>query len=173
MATDLKVDEETPKSEAPAPGDPAVNEQYILDRYKNAIDYYWKSSAINKNAYKRARTWTIILGALVTLISSMASATFIEANNFLNTLFAVATPIIAALLTIITGFSQSFHWGATWRDMVVNASRLEMERDRFMATAHEDKNYVEELALLNSLVIQETENFFHRVLDSQTRSKDK
>ena len=150
MATEAKTVEQAP----------AMDEKYVLDRYKNQIDYYWKTSSINKNAYKRSRTWTIILGALVTLVSSLASATFIDSSAFLNTLFSVATPIIAALLTIISGFSQSFHWGAAWRDMVVNASRLEKERDRFLATKHEEKNFQSELDLLNSMVLEETQSFF-------------
>jgi hypothetical protein len=75
-------------------------------------------------------------------------------------------------MTIISGFSQSFPWGATWRGLVVNASRLEKERDRFIATRQAEKDYRNELDLLNSLVIEETENFFRRVLDNQTRSKD-
>ena len=45
----------------------AMDEKYVLERYKNQIDYYWKTSSSNKKAYKRSRTWTIILGALVTL----------------------------------------------------------------------------------------------------------
>jgi hypothetical protein len=151
----------------------AMDEKYVLERYKNQIDYYWKTSSSNKKAYKRSRTWTTILGALVTLVSSLASATFIDSNDILNTLFAVATPIIAALLTIISGFSQSFHWGAAWRDMVVNASRLEKERDRFLATKHEEKNFQSELDLLNSMVIEETQSFFQRVLDSEVKPKEK
>ena len=163
MATDAKVVEQAQ----------ATDEKYVLDRYKSQIDYYWRVSSTNKKAYKRSRTWTIILGALVTLVSSIASATFIEANNFLNTLFAIATPVVAALLTIISGFSQSFHWGATWRDMVINASRLEKERDRFLATKLEDRNFQDELNLLNSMVIEETQSFFQRVLDSEVKPKEK
>jgi hypothetical protein len=163
MATDTKAVEQAQ----------AMDEKYVLERYKNQIDYYWKTSSSNKKAYKRSRTWTITLGALVTLVSSLASATFIDSNDILNTLFAVATPIIAALLTIISGFSQSFHWGAAWRDMVVNASRLEKERDRFLATKHEEKNFQSELDLLNSMVIEETQSFFQRVLDSEVKPKEK
>ena len=163
MATDTKAVEQAQ----------AMDEKYVLERYKNQIDYYWKTSSSNKKAYKRSRTWTITLGALVTLVSSLASATFIDSNDFLNTLFAVGTPLIAALLTIISGFSQSFHWGAAWRDMVVNASRLEKERDRFLATKHEEKNFQSELDLLNSMVIEETQSFFQRVLDSEVKPKEK
>ncbi len=31
----------------------------------------------------------------------------------------MATPIIAATLTVISGLGQNFHWGSTWRDMVM------------------------------------------------------
>ncbi len=43
-----------------------VDEEYVLNQYKNKIDYYWGASRSNKNAFKRYRTWTIILGSLVT-----------------------------------------------------------------------------------------------------------
>lgn len=149
----------------------AVDEKYILNRYKDSINYYWGASASNKNNYKRSRSLTIILGALVTLVSSIASATFIVSNDILNTIFAIATPIIAALLTIISGFAQSFHWGATWRDMLLNAEQLEKERDRFLATPPEERDYKGELELLNNLVIEESRSFFQRVLDSEVKPK--
>jgi hypothetical protein len=152
---------------------PAIDEKYILDRYKSSIDYYWGAGSANKNSYKRTRTWPIVLGALVTLVSSIASATFIEASNVLNTIFAIATPVIAAMLTVLSGFSQSFHWGATWRDMVLNAERLEKERDRFLATKPEEKNFQAELNVLNSIVIDETQSFFRRVLESEIKPQEK
>ena len=161
MAKDLKAEEQVL----------VVDEKYILNRYKGSINYYWGASAANKNNYKRSRSLTIILGALVTLVSSIASATFIVSNDILNTIFAIATPIIAALLTIISGFAQSFHWGATWRDMLLNAERLEKERDRFLATKPEERDYKGELELLNSLVIEESRSFFQRVLDSEVKPK--
>ena len=152
---------------------PVIDEKYILDRYKSSIDYYWGAGSSNKKSYKRTRTWTIILGALVTLVSSIASATFIEANNVLNTIFAIATPLIAAMLTMLSGFSQSFHWGATWRDMVLNAERLEKERDRFLSTKPEEKDYQAELDILNNLILEETKSFFQRVLESEVKPRDK
>ena len=56
---------------------------------------------------------------------------------------------------------------------MVNASRLEKERDRFLATKHEEKNFQSELDLLNSMVIEETQSFFQRVLDSEVKPKEK
>jgi len=84
-------------------------------------------------------------------------------------LFAVGTPIIAATLTVINGLGQNFHWGATWRDMVLNGTRLEKERDRFLATKPEDRDLVKELDRLNGIVLDETKNFFQRVLDSEVK----
>jgi len=51
----------------------------------------------------------------------------------LNGAFAVATPVIAATLSIITGLSQSFQWGSTWRDLTVHAQKIVGERDQFLA----------------------------------------
>jgi len=122
-----------------------IDHSYVLKRYENAIKYYWKSSSHNKKAYKQSRSLTITLGASVTLISSISSASFISDNNSLSIFFAILTPIIAAILTIIGGFSNSFHWGATWRDMVLNAVRLEKERDIFLATNPQQRDIKQEL----------------------------
>jgi hypothetical protein len=149
-----------------------VDEQYILNLYKSKIDYYWSASRSNKNAYKRYRTWAIILGSLVTLISSLSAYEFFQKPEWLHLIFSIATPVIAATLTVIGGLGQNFHWGATWRDMVVNATRLEKERDRFLATKPERRNFVKELDILNSIVLEETMNFFQRVLDSEIKPKE-
>jgi hypothetical protein len=149
-----------------------IDEKYILDQYKSKIDYYWGASSSNKKSFKRYRSWTIFLGALVTLISSLSTAEFVQRPEGLRIAFAVATPIIAATLTIINGLGQNFHWGSTWRDMVINATRLEKERDRFLATKPENRDMEKELEILNSIVLEETRNFFQRVLDSEIKPKE-
>jgi hypothetical protein len=149
-----------------------VDEQYVLNQYKTKIDYYWASSSSNKKAFKRYRTWTIVLGSLVTLVSSISAAEFLQDPEWLKNVFSVATPIIAATLTVISGLGQNFHWGSTWRDMVVNATRLEKERDRFLAIKKEKRDLEKELDILNSIVLEETRNFFQRVLDSEIKPKD-
>lgn len=150
----------------------SIDHSYVLKKYNDQIDYYWKVSSINKHAYKRFRAWTIILGALVTLIASLSAAEFIQDVEWLRITFAVATPMVAATLAIMSGLGQNFHWGATWRDMVLNATRLEKERDRFLATPPENLDLSKELDLLNSIVIEETENFFQRVLESEIKPKE-
>ena len=148
-----------------------IDESYVLQQYKNKIDYYWAASRSNKNLYKRYRTWSVILGAAVTLISSISAAAFIQSVDGLRIGFAILTPLIAGTLTVINGLGQNFHWGATWRDMVVNATRLEMERDRFLATP-QLRDCEKELATLNSIIFEETKSFFQRVLDSEIRAKE-
>ena len=150
----------------------AIDEQYILKKYEDRVNYYWKASRNNKNSYKRVRFWTVLLGSLVTLVSSISAAEFVQKPEWLRISFAVATPVIAATLTVISGLGQSFQWGSTWRDMVINAVRLEKERDRFLATKQEERNFEQELESLNSIVLEETRNFFQRVLDSEIRPKD-
>jgi len=149
-----------------------IDEEYILNQYKSKIDYYWGASSSNKKSYKRYRSWTIFLGSLVTLVSSIAAAEFVQKPDELRIAFAVATPIIAATLTVINGLGQNFHWGSTWRDMVINATRLEKERDRFLATKKENRDLEKEIDLLNSIVLEETRNFFQRVLDSEIKQKE-
>jgi hypothetical protein len=147
----------------------AIDDQYVLDKYNSKIAYYWGASRSNKNSYKQYRAWTVILGSLVTLVSSISAAEFVQNPPWLRVLFAVGTPIIAATLTVINGLGQNFHWGATWRDMVLNGTRLEKERDRFLATKPEDRDLVKELDRLNGIVLDETKNFSQRVLDSEVK----
>ena len=149
-----------------------IDEEYVLNQYKSKIDYYWGASSSNKKSYKRYRSWTIFLGSLVTLVSSISAAEFVQSPDWLRVLFAIATPVIAATLTIINGLGQNFHWGSTWRDMVINATRLEKERDRFLSTKQEKRDVEKELDILNSIVLEETRNFFQRVLDSEIKPKE-
>ena len=146
-----------------------IDEQYVLDMYKKKIEYYWGASRSNKRLYKSYRAWTIILGSLVTLVSSISAAAFVQKPDWLRVLFEVGTPVIAATLTVVSGLGQNFHWGATWRDMVINGTRLERERDRFLATPTEKRNLQRELNVLNTIVLEETRNFFQRVLDSEVK----
>ena len=145
---------------------------YVLNRYESSIKYYWKSSTHNRKAYKSLRSLTIILGATLTLITSISSADFITSNELLKLNLTIASPILAAILTIASGFAQSFHWGATWRDMVLSAEQLEKERDRFKVTQPEDIDLTKEVSILNELVIDETTNFFQRILNSSKISKN-
>ena len=149
-----------------------VNADIVEDRYNQQISYYWRKSSSNKNYYKQSRFWIITLGALVTLISSLSAADFIQKNEVWRIIFAIATPIIAATLTLINGLTQTFHWGATWRDMVVSATRLEKERDLIVTAPKNKRDYQKELDNLNSIVLDETKSFFARVLDSEVRPKD-
>lgn len=142
-------------------------DKYVYDFYKNQISYYRQKATYNKKNYKSFRSLTIILGALVTLVASLTTSRFITAWEWVEVIFTIATPVIAASLTIINALSQNFQWGATWRDMSISAQRLEKERDRFLTTPVEKRNYKRELEIINEIVLQETKAFFQRVLDSE------
>lgn len=144
-------------------------ERYIKDRYASAIRYYWKASRDNKRWYKLTRSLIVILGALVTLAASLASSQFVTESDFWNVVFAVGTPLLAAVLTIAAGFSQSFQWGATWKDMVMTAQQLEKERDRFLLTKPEERDYLKEVERINNFVIEESQGFFERMLGTARR----
>ncbi len=144
---------------------------FVSKRYENAIKYYWRVSKSNRRAYKTTRILAVILGASVTLIASLSSADFISEIPFWKILFAVTAPVLAAILTIVTGFGQSFHWGAAWRDMVINAERLEKERDRFFVTKQEERDIRKEVEILNDIVISETQTFFQRILGGAKKDK--
>lgn len=145
-----------------------IDDDYVLSQYNNKINYYWAASRSNKNAYKSYRTWTIILGSLVTLISSISAAELIQVPVVMLTL-SIMTPILAASLTIASGLGQNFRWGSTWRDMLISATRLERERDRFLATSPDKRNLEKELDILNSIVLEETREFFQRILDNEVK----
>ena len=100
----------------------------------------------------------------------------IEGSGLVETLFSIGTPILAASLTIIAGFSQSFHWGSTWQNMVLTAQYLQKEFDNYLLTPPNERNHQEESEKLNTYVITETEGFFERMLGggmpSSKRVKD-
>jgi hypothetical protein len=145
---------------------------YVLKRYNDSISYYWRAAGVNKRTYKFNRSFIIILGATVTLLSSLFSASFVKGSGWLETVFAVATPVSAAVLTILNGFTQSFQSGAAWRDMVLNAERLEKERDRYLALSEEDRNYKRELSILNKIIVNESTAFFKRILESEYQPEE-
>ncbi len=138
----------------------------VLDRYNQRVAYYWKASQYNKRSYKATHYLLIVLGALVTLISSLSSADFVKASSILAVSFAVGTPLLAASMAIVGGISQAFQWGAAWSDMVITATRLEKERDRVAVTPPAELDPVKEMALLDDLVLNETQGFFQRLFGS-------
>jgi len=140
-------------------------QQRVLARYHERIQYYWKAGRGNKRAYKATRYLTVVLGALVTLISSLSSANLAK-GTWIATALAVLTPLFAASLPIIGGFYQNFQWGAAWSDMVITAERLETERDRISVTPPGQIDAVKEMALLDEMVLDETKGFFQRLFGS-------
>ena len=141
-------------------------DDYIRSKYQQAIAYYWKASQANRTWYKVTRSLTVIFGAVVTLISSLASSKMIEASPVTTAAFAIGTPIMAALLAIIAGFSQNFQWGSTWQNMVITAQMLQKELDTWIVTPADKRDYEKEVVKLNNFVITETEEFFERMLGS-------
>jgi len=138
----------------------------MLDRYQERIKYYAKASQHNKRAYKTARYLAVVLGALVTLLASLSSAYFIR-GTWLETGFDILTPLLAAGLAIVGGFSQNFQWGAAWSDMRITAERLETELDRISVTPPHQIDAVQELALLDAMVLDETRGFFQRLFGKE------
>ena len=149
-----------------APTAPAAEslKSQILKRYDDQTAYYWKMSKSNKNSFKATRYLMIVLGALVTLVSSLTAAHSAPAPW--NNIFAVATPLLAASLAVVGGISQAFQWGAAWSDMVISATRLEKERDRISVTPADQIGAIKEMALLDDTVLAETQGFFQRLLGS-------
>jgi hypothetical protein len=142
----------------------------MLDRYQERIKYYSKASQNNKRAYKTARYLTVVLGALVTLLASLSSAYFVR-GTWVETGFDILTPLLAAGLAIVGGFSQNFQWGAAWSDMLIAAERLETERNRIAATLPGQIDAVKETALLDEMVMDETKAFFQRLFGSAGAGK--
>ena len=157
----FKKDDDTELEHEPDPNNEP--KKYVLWRYKLAIRYYWASSKANKKAYKQSRRLVIVLGALLTLIASLASAGFVTDRPWVDTAFSIGTPALAAILAIITGLSQSFQWGATWREQVLTAQTLRKHEDRIKLLSSGDLEAIDEIEKLNDLLLGETQQFFERV----------
>ncbi len=137
--------------------------QYVLQQYRTRIDYYWKAGKANKNGYKYSRYLVIVLGSLVTLITSLVASEVIKGWDFDHVLLILA-PVLAACLTIIGGFSQNFHWGSAWREMVLTAMELEHIYHRLRVTPDEERDPVSEMEQLHKLLLAEGKNFFDRLV---------
>jgi len=144
--------------------DPEAKRAYLLSRYPDRVRYYWHTSRSNKNYYKRSRYLAVVFGALVTFTSALVSADFVNGSPGLDLAIRIATPVLALFLTILTGFAQTFQWGATWRDMVINAEYLEKDQDRIALSPAAELDFVAESDHLNDLVINESKGFFERIL---------
>jgi len=116
---------------------------------------------MNRRFYKWTRYLVVVIGALVTLLASLSAASAM--SGYWQIAINVATPISAAVLTIIGGLSQSFQWGAAWQEMVLTAEKLERERDRIIVTRSDAEN---DLKILHQLVVEESRGFFTRILGS-------
>ena len=139
-------------------------DQYIRGRYVDSIEYYRRASRNNKRWYKLTRALTVIFGALVTLIASLSSSKMITPNSATEVIFTIGTPILAAMLTIIAGFSQNFQWGSAWQNMVLTAQQLQKEYDHYIVTPADKRDYQAEVDKLNNFIIEESESFFERML---------
>src|SRR5581483_4602160 len=101
-----------------------------------------------------------------TLVASLSSSSFVGKLPVISLLFAIATPVLAALLAVVAGVSQAFQWGAAWSDGVITATRLEKERDRIAVTPLNEFDPLKEIALLDETLLAETQGFFQRLLGS-------
>ena len=79
---------------------------------------------------------------------------------------------MAAVLTTIAGFTQSFQWGSTWQNMVLTAQQLQKEFDRYLVTPINERNFSKEAEVLNAFVINESRGFFDRMLGIAKPSVD-
>ena len=160
--------------EAPLPEIDIIPEeqrnQYVLQQYRKSMDYYWKASRANKRSYTYSRYLIIILGSMVTLITSLIASEVIEGwglNNFL----LILAPILAACLTMLGGFSQNFHWGLAWREMVLTAMELERAYHKLVITPDEQRDPVSEMEKLHELVLAEGKNFFDRLVGVSSKGE--
>ncbi len=137
--------------------------QYVLEQYRKRIDYYWLASSKNKKGYTWSRYLIIILGSVVTLITSLSASEIIigwEMDKFLH----ILAPVLAATLTIVGGFSQNFHWGSAWREMVLTALELESKYHRLRVMPDDQRDPVAEMDKLHELILAEGSNFFDRLV---------
>jgi hypothetical protein len=136
----------------------------VLSRYEQRIAFYWSAGKYNGRAYKVTRYLLTILGAVLTVVSSLSSANFVKGK--LAVAFAVLTPVLASGMAMVGGISQAFQWGGAWSDSVIMAMRLERERDRITVTPEGTLDPVKEMAILDDMVLGETQGFFQRLFGS-------
>jgi hypothetical protein len=144
----------------------------VLARYDDTIQYYWKKARSNRTAYTRTRYLTVVLGASVTLVSTVSAAHLFKDTPWADAFFAILTPIMAAGSAIVAGISQNFQFGPAWSDMSITASQLQKERDRVSEMRPDEIDTLKEMDILNDLVLSETQGFFQRLFGNGVPPKD-
>jgi hypothetical protein len=143
-------------------------DDYVVLRFKEKIDWYWKNAKYNKFWYKFLRGFIIIVGTLVTLVTTLLAAGNDEYVIFIPRNYLIfSAPILAALLTLLNTFSQNYRYGAAWKDMILNAEKLEKELDKYLLDSDRNSRKNNYLEQLHKYVIEETESFFERVLSGR------
>ncbi len=155
------------------PADAPSRVEFVIKKYRGAIAYYWRSANRNKNAFRRSRLATIVLGSVVTLFASLGSSTVFTSHENWITVITLGTPVLAALLTILSALSQTFQWEAAWRENVLTAEHMAKEQDRIVVTDVEKVDFKKELDRLNALILDESSDFFDRILGRSTPVKTK
>ena len=142
------------------------DEDYVVCRFEENITWYQKRAKKYKNTYSCIRWSIIILGAITTLFSTLLAT---ESIDWLKGIVAYIPAFSAAFLTILTGVSQSFKYGHTWKEMMLNAVNLDRELDSYLKDPEPDeRKYLE---TLHKYIIEETESFFDRILGSTKQKK--
>jgi len=77
----------------------------------------------------------------------------------------------AACLTILGGFSQNFHWGSAWREMVLTAMELERAYYKLVITPDEQRDPISEMEQLHELILAEGKNFFDRLVGVSSKGE--
>jgi hypothetical protein len=113
----------------------ADRNEYVLEQYRSRIDYYWLLSAS-----KVIEGWGM------------------------EDILLILAPVLAAVLTIVGGFSQNFHWGSAWREMVLTALELERIYHRLKVTPDEQRDPIAEMEKLHEVILAEGSNFFDRLV---------
>lgn len=157
----------------PHPADAPSRVEFVIKKYRGAIAYYWRSANRNKNAFRRTRLATIVLGSVVTLFASLGSSTVFTSHEKWATVIMLGTPVLAALLTILSALSQTFQWEAAWRENVLTAEHMEKEHDRVVVSDVDKVDSKKELDRLNGLILDESADFFDRILGRSTPAKPK
>ena len=145
--------------------------EYIIKKYDSNILYYWSSARSNKNLFKSTRRWPITLGALISLLTTLSLASFIEEVEYIRIFFAVVIVMLATMQSYFNEVSRNQNWGESWQKMTIAALKLEKEKDRLLSSEPSSINIQAELMILHNLLINETETFFKKALtDKSTNS---
>ena len=133
-----------------------VDRDFVIKEYQKTLNYYLSAAKKMERNYKYSRYFPVILGGLISLLSTISIASFVESIESVRVGLALGTIILASIQAMLSELLGRQNWGSHWKRLHINAHRIQKEYHRMLSTPEDKMNYKMELSIVNEIVLAET-----------------